>query len=201
MGAVMALILVPAGADLPIAPPPRVAALYFPTTVGTKWVYEGTGGPEVHEVTAVEVKDGRKIVSVTWELDLASGKTKAVDRFHVSSVGVFKLGVNEKVYDPPQCVLQLPHVPGQDWKWQPKGDDKDTWSYTAAGVEEVEVPAGKFEAIRVEQVMTLGKYSLKTISWYAKGVGVVKREWETKPVAASGTVTLKSFTLGKGEKP
>jgi hypothetical protein len=40
---------------------------------------------------------------------------------------------------------------------------------------EVEVPAGKFRAVRVEAVLTAGPLTHRTETWYAPRVGVVRR--------------------------
>ena len=44
------------------------------------------------------------------------------------------------------CVLKLPHKDGNSWKNEPHSKHV----YTAKKVETVKVPAGTFEAIRVE---------------------------------------------------
>ena len=203
MGAVMALILVPAGADLPIAPPPREAALYFPTTVGTKWVHESAAGKEVESVTRADEKSGRKIVTVEKEIHLPSGVTKSTYRMEVSPAGLFRLSTNDRVNDPPQCLLKLPHAGRESWKWPMKEGDILAFTLTAVGVEEVESPVGTFSAIRVEMVITGNDFWVKKTEWYARGVGVVKYNYESRKdvIKSPGTGTLTSFTLGKSEKP
>ena len=84
-------------------------------------------------------------------------------------------------YKPPYCLLKLPHKVGDKW-----GGDKETGEpMTVAGkVEAVKVPAGTFEAIRVDQ-------GPLTSSWYAPGVGLVKYDYN------GNKQELKSFTLPK----
>src|SRR5262245_33563246 len=64
------------------APTPDNAApvLYFPTTVGTKWVYERDGKESVHVVTGVETKNKRIVVTV----DLVEDETRS----HVRTIAV-----------------------------------------------------------------------------------------------------------------
>jgi hypothetical protein len=46
----------------------------------------------------------------------------------------------------------------------------------ASGPERIEVPAGVFDAIRVEAIYTLNDKPRKITSWYAPKVGLVRRE-------------------------
>ena len=62
----------------------------------------------------------------------------------------------------------------------------------AAVDEEVEVPAGKFKAIRVER--STDQKHFETV-WYAAGTGVVK--WVRGTGESEIVVVLKSFTQGK----
>jgi hypothetical protein len=71
-------------------------------------------------------------------------------------------------------------------------------AYTRGKAEEVEVPAGKFEAVRVEGVVDLGTgRTQKSVEWHAVGVGVVKLVVDRG--GGEQTTVLKSFTPGKGE--
>jgi hypothetical protein len=61
--------------------------------------------------------------------------------------------------------------------------------------EEVEVPAGKFKALRVEAEQELGANVFKSTLWYAPGVGLVKSVTNTN--GTERVQVLKSFTPGK----
>src|SRR5947209_1039179 len=84
----------------PAAPVPKdrgKPALYFPTKVGTKWVYEDESGgnEQTYRVTEAKEKDGAIIVTV--EMDLYNpndGRRTVKDILSVSDKGVFRLGID-----------------------------------------------------------------------------------------------------------
>jgi hypothetical protein len=179
------------------APVPKTneeSTLYFPTKVGDKWTYtltEKTGKDKgkqhelVEEVTAVEDKQGVKIVTVGRLHHDA--KVYWNRERHVSKDGVWDARdalSNEPILVASVC-LKLPHKPDQQW------DERD-WTRTACGPERVNVPAGEFAAIRVV-VRKRGepKADPEQTEWFAPGVGIIKLE--TPRV----TIEMKSLTPGK----
>jgi hypothetical protein len=94
----------------------------------------------------------------------------------VAPDGLHVVGSAVADWDPPQCLLKLPHKDGQRWEsavtmTEKKGGFKSTTRYKMAafGPEEVKVPAGTFACIRVEE-----ENDRTCTTWYAPGVGVVK---------------------------
>jgi DUF3108-like len=67
--------------------------------------------------------------------------------------------------------------------------------FKAVGEEEVEVPAGRFKAVRVEQVEEVRGRPTRAEEWYAPGVGLVRRV--SHQGAIRQVVELQSFTPGK----
>lgn len=177
----LALLCLPAAA----APVPKVKGtpFYFPTTVGARWVYETPGGElETAVVSAVE-KDGDDLIV---SREGADGTRTAYTKMVVSPDGLRQ----EREFTGGKLgwVLKANVKAGDSWD-TPEGGKR-----TVHGPEAVEVPAGKFTALRVEWEQFGGKCT----SWYAPGVGEVKRvvkRGETETV----TRALKSFTL-KEEK-
>lgn len=191
----------------PVAPPPREVVYYFPTAVGTKWTYQGSGAPFTWVVTRVEKKGRAHVVSV-GEIG-KDDRVAAHDKYEVSEKGLFHL--EKPVYQllngpdgrpkavvtewrtltPPVCKLKLPLVSGEKWEGRPNPGDPAT--YTAGRPAKVKVPAGQFEAIPVEVTYpTGGDTTHRGQSWYAPGVGPVK--WSTNAV---GDVVLTGFWPGK----
>lgn len=162
------------------APVPKVkgSPYHFPTTVGAKWVYETPdGGLESAVVSAVE-KDGDDLIVSREGVD---GTRTAYTKTVVSPDGLRQ----EREFTGGKLgwVLKSTAKAGDSWD-MPEGGKR-----TVHGPEAVEVPAGKFTALRVEWEQSGGKCT----SWYAPGVGEVKRvmKWgETETV----TRALKSFT-------
>jgi len=158
-------------------------ALYYPTTVGAKWVYQDPGAEKTFVVSRVEEKDGAFVVDVAEGPD---GREVLCQQMRVSPEGVFRLSVAGTKYPNPECLLKLPHKDGQEWEFDLGDANGGAAKLTAVGRETVETPAGKFDAIKIERVgNTPATY------WFAEGVGLVKvtsGKWER---------VLKSFIPGK----
>jgi hypothetical protein len=100
----------------PAAPVPKGASkpvLYFPTTVGAKWVYDEEDGERVYAVTAVEKRDGSDLVTVGQVGP--DGKAVPKETWVVSDRGLSLLERDGQKRDPPPCYLKLPHQPGEAW--------------------------------------------------------------------------------------
>lgn len=163
---------------------------YFPTKVGTKWVYSYDGKDETEEITAVEKKDESLIVTVR-RVD-GFGK-KSDSQLKVSKEGLFRLTGGPAVTHPPMWLLKLPHKEGAKWKTFTGAFGMLESEVTAHGPEKVDVPAGKFEAIRIETQYPdkAGDDWIVGRCWYSRGVGLVKR------THGDYVRVLKSFTPGK----
>jgi len=143
------------------APVPKAKAppLYFPTTVGATWVYERDGGEEAVTVSAVE-KDGDDLVVTRTSADKRGIKYGTVV---VSADGLRQ--PRELADGKVGWVLKTTVRDGDSW------DVPDGGKRTVHGPEEVEVPAGKYQALRV-----VWERDGETVtSWYAPDMGEVKR--------------------------
>ena len=186
------------GATAAPAPKGGDAPLYFPTEVGTKWVMRHPWKPAgysdtTYTVTAVEEKDGAKLVTVSesytvdWSgiikvVGQEGPDVEAIDRpdarYRVSAHGVFVLAnydfEKKQLVDrkEPRCVLRLPAKPGD----REQGKDGGyKWTSTVGKPERVKVAAGTFEAIRVDFESTQDEKGLPHRTfWHAPGIGVVK---------------------------
>jgi hypothetical protein len=174
------------------APRPKdraVAPIYFPTRVGAKWVYQNGQWEGARVVTTVDHQPEQTVVT-TADVT-AKGELVPYEMVAVSAKGLYwienlKFGVKP---DSPACLLSLPHRPGEGWTESFRG-----YSLTACESEEVDVPAGRFRAIRVEENIDCGQGRWrKNAYWYAEGVGLVK---EQNDEVLRPTV-LKSFDPGK----
>lgn len=165
-------------------------ALYFPTTVGAKWIYDLDGKEESETLTAIESK-GMAIVATIQRID-EFGKKREY-KMRLSKDGLFQLsGVGFATKHGPSCRLKLPHKPGQQWEAYTGARGGGFGTLTAFGPEKIKVPAGEFEVIRVETLFpqldgddVIGKF------WYAPRVGLVKYE------CGKYVRVLKSFASGK----
>lgn len=193
---VTALLAATLAAPVPKAMP----VLYLPTTVGTKRVYETRRDDKVlcettEVVTKVEAKGDGYTVTVEGDDQPGGGWTQA---FVVSAKGVaFQLDPEAEA----EPVFKSGLKAGDTWKVEHTGPRKGLGetTFTVGKEEEVEVPAGKYKAIPVTRELPLdGRRGAKTTTWYAPGVGVVKKEVDS--LGGGGVTVLTSFTPGKGDK-
>jgi hypothetical protein len=173
--------LLTAAVALPLAQPapgprePDKTAVYLPTAVGDELVFEKTVDGTREElprwVTAVEARDGVVIVSFGYEKSGASQY-----QYEASTDGVFRVPRADGAVRPFHRLLKLPHREGDTWEEEPRSDDDDpTTKYTTGKAEVVEVPAGKFTAVRVEAVTRANGGTARITYWWAAGVGMVKK--------------------------
>jgi hypothetical protein len=169
-------------------------AYYFPSTVGDRLEFEATpdGKPQsgfVLEVLEVETKGRAVVVTVSND---APEIGRLTFQYRLTESGVEQLKSGETAYATPIPLLRLPAKEGDAWEWT-HPIPKTKRSYKTVKEEVVEVPAGKFKAVRVECVIDgEGTY----IDWYAPGLGSIKRE-TSRPLLGNGVRVLKSFTPGK----
>jgi hypothetical protein len=201
--AVAALATVLGIAVAPAAPVPKSTQnppLYYPTRVGATWVYqhEESGELTTERVTDVVEKNGAMIVTVSKVTD---GARYAPRIYAVNRSGVYVLYAGTARFNPPVCDIMSPCKPGDKWdvvtglaEIPPSFSSRRT----VVAVERVEVPAGRFDAVRVavsyHQDDRPGppRYTC----WFAAGVGVVKVASGDRTDRRSDKV-LKSFNPGK----
>jgi hypothetical protein len=167
---------------------------FFPTKIGTRWVYVSSQWTIEAEIRDTKKKDGvttLTIVDNTEEDDSDPWRILTVSKKGISLVsrGPFR-------YERPIDLLRLPAKIGDQWKF-------DTHYRTVGGltvcpkdgrmkvgaIETVKTTAGEFEAARVEGYG--GGTGLWTETyWFARGVGLVK--WVNN---AGDEFVLKSFKL------
>ena len=90
-------------------------------------------------------------------------------------------GDRKITYDPPQTILKFPLEKGKTWKWEGTVNKvfKGTVNYTVDGMEEVDIPAGKFKALKITAAAEFsgpdGKIQKSgATQWFVKGIGPVK---------------------------
>jgi hypothetical protein len=184
-------LLAPAPATTSPIPKNQVtAALYYPTKVGTRLVYDRKGVEETYVVTEVgKLADWTVVTTEQVEITGLIPYQKAL----VSLKGLFLLSEGGAAYDPTWLTLRLPHNPGAMWETTSTRRDGLVTvreRRTAKKEEMVKTPAGEFLAVVVESenLSCDGLYESTDTRWYAPEVGLVRLNDE---------LVLKSFTLGK----
>ena len=192
-----ALVLTTASA----APVPKNQKAYYAATrVGDKREYRA-GGKVTHTTVIMKVEEapgGGLLVTegyVSGDKPPRPARVLSVSKDAVTlAVGMGPSGKDGKKYDPP-WVLVKPGAKDGDW-WECEPSKGYTISYTARGTERVEVPAGTFDAVRVEEVNKgAGGGNSRTL-WYAPGVGEVKAVIN-EGIGKGEVRVLHSFTPGK----
>jgi hypothetical protein len=145
----------------------------------------GAAFPYTQHVKEIEeLKDGSKIVTVEAR--------QAVHKYNVSSRGIVEFEQNGTTFKSPLVLLQLPARAGDSWtNTYTIGPTKFKEVRTFRGSERVEVPAGTFDALRVDVTETSGGLTTFRTIWYAPHVGVVRSEYSGNPHI------LRSFTPAK----
>jgi len=162
---------------------------FVPATPGDAWVVVSPKGvARSWVVTEAERKDGALRVT-TAEVG-ADGKPARTVTYEVTKAAVCRVAEDGKPLPAPDCLLKLPPTPGAKWEqpmFAPDGTRQaDTAVRTVVGEEEVETPAGKFKAVRVDTEYPAGRPWSK--AWYAPGRGVVMTDF------GGSAFKLKSFT-------
>ncbi len=150
---------------------------YFPTAVGARWSRSSGGEEGTSVVTAVEEKDGGKLVTVAAALE-KDGPLVPVEKTLVCEKGLFLVWVGGSACQPPICLLKHPPQPGDKWETLSTVDYVPLRELNeVSGPEEVSVPAGLFQAVGVSSNGTggFGGTWSRTTTWYAPGVGAIKK--------------------------
>jgi len=178
-------LLVPALAFAAPVPKAKDALPPFATTEGDTLEYEYSTRGKPHawyteRVTGAEKqKDGS--AHVTIRTAVTGGETFSTT-FAVSGTVLSTVAKGQDQLTKPSRVLKLPLAVGAKW-------EELNEKYEVTAEEEVEVPAGKFKAVKVEKTTSEGTWR----TWYAPGVGIVKM---TATVTET-VLELKAFKPGK----
>jgi len=172
-------------------------ACFLPVKPGISWTYKtDTGRDYVKRVLGTE-----KVGEVSCAI-LQLGDTEK----HWLSVGTEGVRLHRSrgiSFEQPLLLFKFPLTRGDTWKARTQaGSGTIDYSFSTAGEEEVEVPAGRFKTWRVDW-KTEGAVTSGGQTWLARGVGVVKEAY----AGGSGLSLARVegggdsyFPLGKGHK-
>jgi hypothetical protein len=154
---------------------------HFPLRVGDSWTYRNTsgGGPFTLKVLGEEKQpDG----TIRYEVEKLAG-AKVLTVFSKAGGWVFMHlerypeheGL-EMTYEPARQYLKNPLVADAQWGWTGKDYTQTDLEEDnqVTGPEEVTVPAGKFQAMKVVTKVAGATAPLTRTTWYADGVGPIK---------------------------
>ncbi|MCE1247647.1 MAG: hypothetical protein LWY06_13475 [Firmicutes bacterium] len=158
-----------------------------------------------YKVTGQEDVDGKKCVvrenmvgekfnpREYYEVDPAVGVQLRKQGFRLMDPKIGKTQYIQVGFNPPQLMLKFPLTQGQNWTRKiNRGNAFDTAMFVVKGVEKVETPAGKYDALKIEssgQSSQGGEFTAQ--QWYAPNVGLVKETVQAK--TADGTVVSETI--------
>ena len=194
-----------------LLPEPKYSQVYFPIRVGDKRVFTG----EADIVATREVKRVEKRNDYWLVTELASFNTDvpaSTATYQVSETGL--LAIDHAVFGKRSTPLQLLKLApggklfpdGTTWEVDDPGATPGNYLkfiYTVSAEEEIEVPAGKYKAVKVEMRSRsevegrLLPETSRATTWYAKRVGEIKSIQTEPDGKVIGGSVLKSFTPGK----
>lgn len=158
-------------------------AEYFPAKKGTAWTYVWEDGKVDKVVSRGTVKKGGWEYAV-FDFDVQNGASKRNEWYYIGEWEGFKgvmycgqsLDADEPEHDcdtNPILLIKFGAKKGDSWKREEEGR---VTTFEHLGEEEVAVPAGKYKAIGIRRSYVLAGEKCATTDWYAKGVGLVKKE-------------------------
>lgn len=170
------MLTISVGAQRSSAPPRD----YFPLRVGNTWKYRHNEGLEFSfkVVSAEKEADGNTVFLIE-----KSTSVKVLS-WYTNSGGWIVLRKDaypeheglQVTFKPPKQVLKNPLNPGASWSWKGKSVTQTDASESnkVVGSEIVQVPAGKFRAMKVLSTITDAGAAKTVTTWWVSGVGLVK---------------------------
>jgi hypothetical protein len=151
---------------------------YYPLALGNQWVYRtevngDRGYPSMmSKVGRIDQVNGQPEARIDC---IISGETIVSEYYVSTDKGILHYGCPPDSFDPPVFMLRYPIKVGDSWNDTRKvALGTATFAYRVEKVEEIEVPAGKFNAVKVDSTTKIKNTSLKCSFWFADGVGLVK---------------------------
>ncbi len=186
-----------------LAKPAKKAPDYFPLRTNDWWRYRSTqaNGSTSEFTLKVISEEPHADGTIRHCIELSNPKPLIRDWYTKTASGVV---LNEEEYlggggkitlEPPRPILQMPLTPGERWTWSgtARAHTSVEESNEVAGVERLEVPAGRFDAVKIlTQIEQGGVHASKT-SWFAPGVGLVRQSTDSGGVTSTTELLEYSF--------
>lgn len=174
---------------------------YFPLSQGSEWTYAFGKDEVTFKVTGEETVDGKKCAiyeAVIKNIPSQKEYYYKTDKEVTSIMRSYANGQVKVKLEPPETIMKFPLKVGESWTWtgQMGNVEKVTFTFKVAKKEKITVPAGTFNAIKldIEGTTPQGK-SINTERWYAPDVGMIKDASRFGPINI--TAELKSYKIEK----
>lgn len=154
-----------------------------PLDIGFAWDYDGPDDAErVEIVERREAGEG----AIQFEMNVKGRGQSFRQTLQLKSDGLYVVsearGAAYYTFDPPMMVIKLPLAYPDAWvvdcNYVRNDGGAETWKlrYSAEAAQSVTTPAGTFQCYRIKVTGARGVAEWDETLWYAKGVGLVKRE-------------------------
>src|SRR5439155_12498393 len=156
--------------------------------------------PVLYRIEGTENVDGKELLK--FEMHRAGVITRS-DLLTVDKHGIIcwaRITVDGEFvkFNPPQTMIAMPLKQGADWSFDGQvGDLKVHQHYEVIGEEDIEVPAGEFQAFRIRGEQT-SPNPMTIDRWFATGTGIVK---DVTTMRASKGDLLQRISLELAERP
>lgn len=187
-------------AQKPKEPPPD----YFPLRVGDWWKYRSTTADNKQSEFTIKVLGDEKqpdgttryhVETLTTFQSIHDWYSKPAGWVLMHRIAYPKNEALKAEYQPVKQYLKNPLGAGATWDWKGKGmmgvDIEE--SSRVVGPEMVEVPAGKFQAMKVETKVIQGGMPVQKTYWFANWIGMVKSMTDSGSVKSTTELVDYSF--------
>lgn len=189
---------------------PEAGDAWFPLAEGNRWVYRNDYDEEtemIHEVTGAEAVGEARCLILEYRTHLEAEKRTRVLRkewLEVTPEGVrihkVVRGLSTYPVEEPFFKLKRELRSGDVWGGGTRGSEyAPRYRMQVEGDEEVEVPAGKYGAVRMRVSIESGdRHAAEGHEWYARGVGLVRSRMTIRARGEEVTIgaELKEFRKG-----
>lgn len=210
LGLAIASALILAPVPRPAAASPAAGDTYYPLAKGGKWVYSTDYADDtelIHEVTGTEKVGEVDCFIVEHKTVGPTLGTRVMRREWLAADGdgtlIHKVSRGKSELDVVKPFFKIKHIlrKHDEWKGQAKAEENPPqYDYRVEGEEDVEVPAGKYKAVKVHVKIESGsRHAAEGTEWYAKNVGIVKSEMTIRASGSDFSMVceLKRFEPGK----
>jgi len=151
---------------------------FYPLVPGTRWDFSMTVNGVPSEVS-YRVAEPEEVNGETqYRIDtLVQRRATSTEHLSHSEQGVVRHRFNGVPMNPPLVLLKNPVKVGESWETSLEvGGDHIEVQCEILAQEEVTVPAGEFQTLKVNVATVVNEMNLISTYWFAPQIGIVKQE-------------------------
>ena len=146
----------------------------FPVAAGNRWIYRLRGQDDRFVITALRKEKVGDTLCMRLEGKL-NNRIVATEHVSITKEGVYRHRNDTAEIVPPLLICKFPPLKAESWKIDYKVDGKSASVAYLCDLEEVVVPAGKFNAVVIRAEVLSASMKIKNTCWYAANTGMVKQ--------------------------